>query len=319
MVQHLLFGVIGLTGILFGAQLAIVGSQRFAKKLGMSEFFIGLTVLSIGTSLPEFFTHLISAFRILREPENILTISGIAVGTDIGSDLMQITLIVGVIGLITRVHTTKQFMHRDYVFMLFGIFLLWVFCLDSAVVRLEGATLLILYLLYLWRLGSEEHFMAKLANYKKQRYAWDVFFIIMGLLLLAACAEFVLSSALFFSAYWHITGSLIGVMFIGVSTALPEFAAALTAVLRKSSGLSLGTLIGSNIAAPLFALGLASSISTYRIDFDILWIYIPFWFFASLLGFIFFKRGYYLYKWEACVLIVSYIAFVTLRLVFGEI
>lgn len=314
MIQQLIFGLVGIAGILLGAEMTIGGSKTIAKKLGISEFFIGLTILSIGTSLPEIFTHIISASRILREPENIVTLSGIAVGTDIGSNIFQITFITGVAGLVATIHTTKKFMQRDYVFMLFGIFVLWFFCLDSMVTRLEATILIIMYIVYLWKLGSAEHFMHKMKNGREKNYAWDGFKIVAGLFLLVACAELVVDSAMFFSRMFDIAGSLIGALIIGIATALPEFTTVVVALLKKSSGLSLGTLIGSNITNPLMALGIGAGISTYRIDTDILWIYIPFWFVISLVGFLFFARGYKLYRWEALILIFSYPAFVIFRL-----
>lgn len=314
MFHFLILGFVGIAGILSGAKITVDGSISVAKKLGISEFFIGLTILSIGTSLPEIFTHIVSALRILREPENILMISGIAVGTDIGSNIIQITLITGVAGMVATIHTSRKFMRRDYVFMLIGIFILWFFCLDGMVTRLEAVVLIILYLLYLARLGSQENLKSKMKNHNHAPYSWDIFKMVAGIFLLIACAKLILDSAMFFADYFHIAGSLIGALIIGVATALPEFTTAVTALIKKSSGLSLGTLVGSNITNPLLALGIGAAISTYRIDNSILWYYIPFWLVASLLTFFFFWRNLKLEKWEALILILAYPLFVTVRL-----
>jgi cation:H+ antiporter len=311
---QLLLGLAGIAGILFGARIAIDGSKAAAKKLGISEFFIGLTILSIGTSLPEIFTHIASSIRILQEPENVLMLSGIAVGTNIGSNIIQITLITGLAGLVATIHTTKRFMRRDYVFMLFGIFLLWLFCLGSVITRAESIILFVLYILYLWKLGSTEHLVEKISNHNNKHYGWDVFKIAIGVIALILCAQLVIDSAAFFSDYFNIAGSLIGALIIGIATALPEFTTAVTALLKKSSGLSLGTLVGSNITNPLFALGIGGTISTYQVDNDIIWYYLPFWFFISVIGFFLFLRGYKLYRWEALLLIFSYPVFIAARL-----
>lgn len=314
MFYFLILGLVGIAGILSGAKITVNGSKSVAKKLGISEFFIGLTILSIGTSLPEIFTHIVSALRILREPANILTISGIAVGTNIGSNIIQITLIAGIAGLVSTIHATKRFMRQDYVFMLMGILILWFFCLDSMVTRLEAVVLIILYLLYLVRLGSQENLKDKMKNHNHASYSWDIFKMVAGLFLLVACAKLTLDSAVFFADYFHIAGSLIGALIIGVATALPELTTAVTALIKKSSGLSLGTLVGSNITNPLLALGIGAAISTYKIDDSILWYYIPFWFVASLVAFFFLWRKLKLEKWEALILILAYPFFVIVKL-----
>ena len=104
MLQYLVLGFVGLAGLLSGAKITVDGSKSVAKKLGISEFFIGLTILSIGTSLPEIFTHVIGALKILKDPTNILMLSGITVGTNIGSNIIQITLITGIAGLVATIH-----------------------------------------------------------------------------------------------------------------------------------------------------------------------------------------------------------------------
>ena len=153
-----------------------------------------------------------------------------------------------------------------------------------------------------------------MTNRDGSNYALELFKMAAGIFLLIVCAQFVLDSALFFAGFFNIAGSLIGALIIGVATALPEFTTAVTALLRGSSGLSLGTLVGSNITNPLFGIGIGAAIATYQVDADIVWLYIPFWFAASVLGMFFFYRKLSLQRYEALILMLLYPAFVIFRL-----
>ncbi len=309
---QLLLGLLGLTGIFVGAELVIRGSKNIALRLGISEFFVGLTVLSIGTSLPEIFTHLQAGLKILNSPGDIQVLSGLAVGTNVGSNIIQITFIVGIIGFFTTITTTKKFLQRDYLFMLFSILLLFFFSLNQHISRLEALFLVFLYLGYLSLLGYHEKIFSKLR--KRDHIIKNSFLVIIGVALLAYCAGLILDSATFFAETYHIQSSLIGVLIIGVCTAMPELTTAIVGLVKKSPHLSLGTLVGSNITNPLLALGLGASISTYQIDRQILFVDLPFWFLVSLLGLFFFWKGLRLKRWEALVLVLVYILYVGLRL-----
>ena len=120
--KELIFLILGLIGLLASAELLIWALQHIADKLRISRTFLGLTVLSIGTSLPEIGTHLISSWDILRGVEA----SGIAVGTNVGSNLVQITLIFGLTALFTHIYATKKFLRKDYSFMMGAIVFLFI-------------------------------------------------------------------------------------------------------------------------------------------------------------------------------------------------
>src|SRR3989338_7385888 len=141
----LLLLLVGLVFLWFGAALVITSSQRIAKSLNISEAFIGLTILSIGTSFPEIMTHIVSSIDILKGIEA----SGIAVGTNVGSNLFQITFVVGLVGLLLTIKSNRTMIHRDYLIMLGSILLLWLFSLNGRIGRLEGVILALLYVAYL--------------------------------------------------------------------------------------------------------------------------------------------------------------------------
>jgi len=308
MIHEFFWLITGMVGIWFSAGFVVNSAQKIAKSIGISEAFIGLTILSIGTSLAEITTHIVASYDILQG----IDAAGVAVGTNIGSNIIQITFIVGVIGLLTKITSEKEILNRDYIVMLFSIALLFLFCIDSYLSKIEGLILVVLYLGYLLLLAQNENLIEK--NPFKTNYILDGCIVLGGLAVLVMSANTVVENAVIISNELGISGSFIGALLIGVSTALPEFTTALQAILKGSMGMSLGTLIGSNITNPLLAIGIGAIISGYSIDNYILWFDLPFWFFISLLVFWFFWRGLRMKRYESVILIISYFVYAGVRL-----
>jgi cation:H+ antiporter len=300
--------LVGLIGIWYGAGLVVHNGQRIAKALNLSEAFIGLTVLSIGTSLPEMFTHIAASIDVL----NGMDASGVALGTNVGSNIIQITLIIGVVGLFTLVKSNKRIIRFDYIVMLGSIVLLWLVSLNHYISRLEGAVLFLLYVYYMWFLLRREKIIEK--NPYQTNYWVCGALIVTGIGILIFAANMVVDKAVFLSRLWNIEGSLIGTLMIGVSTALPELTTALRAVLKGSASMSLGTLVGSNITNPLMMVGLGAMISGYTVDNYLLWFDIPVWFLVSVVCLLFFWKDSRLHKHSSIILIGMYLLYVFVKI-----
>lgn len=309
MIEFILF-LLGVLSIWFFAGVVVDAAQRIAKHFNISEEFIGLTILSIGTSLPEISTHIIASIDILKG----IDASGIAVGTNIGSNIVQITFILGFIALLTKVHTDKKILDRDYFIMLLAIIILFLISLNGRISRLEGIFITGGYIFYLYWLAKKEKVIEK--NPFKTDYLRDGSLIIIGIGALLFSANLVVNNALKISELWNVTGLFLGTVIIGVSTALPELTVALRAILKGSTGISLGTLVGSNITNPMFALGIGAIISGYKTSSVLTFFDLPFWFFVSLIAMFFFWRKFKLEKKEAIVLIGFYLLYVALKLTF---
>jgi cation:H+ antiporter len=319
--QIILF-ILGVIGLWLGAGITITGATAIAKKLKISYLFVGLTILSIGTSLPEIFTHVASSWKIL----NGIEASGVAVGTNIGSNIIQITLIMGMLGLFAVIKSSKQIQKRDGLIMLGSIALLWLLGLNGIISRIEGFILVALYVIYIYWISRSEKSIKELIDphhkplsKKKERHILiDIGNVMVGLVLLGFASIWVVDNTLFFANHFGIEQSFFGLVVIGVSTALPELTTAVRGVMKGVKQMSLGVLIGSNITNPMLALGIGAAISGYKISQTITWFDIPFWFGISALALIFFHRTKKLEKWEAAVLVFSYIAYVAYK-VYGII
>jgi cation:H+ antiporter len=313
MITQLLLVIAGMVGLWFSAEIVIRCAQMIAHRLKISETFIGLTILSIGTTLPELGTHIISSIKILQGTD----VSGLAMGTNIGSNIIQITAILGIVAFFLKIKSDKKFLDKDFLVMLLAIFALFVLGYNGTITRLEGALLVLCYLIYVWRLASAEHFVEKIADSGKKHLAIYYLGIPVGIVLLLFSSEIAVSNAHMLAGMWGVADTFIGAIILGIGTALPELAAAIVAIRRKSEEMSVGVLIGSNITNPLFGVGIGAMISTYTISNSILWLDLPIWFFVSIVALLFFWRKLHLEKKEAVMLILCYVGYVALKIKFG--
>lgn len=216
-----------------------------------------------------------------------------------------------------KIRSDKEFLKKDYIVMLASIVALWVIGLNGTIGRGEGFLMAGAYLFYLWTLGSKEKLVEKVVhNFTKTHVYFYTAMIPVGIFSLLFCSDFILDNAVILTHQLNLVGTLIGALIIGVGTAMPELATAVTALFRKSAGMSIGVLVGSNITNPMLALGIGAMISTYSVGKTLLAFDIPFWFLVSVIGLYFFRRKMHIEKKEAIALIVFYLIYVFIKLKF---
>jgi cation:H+ antiporter len=320
--MDIIFLIVGLIGLWFGSGLVIEGAKKLALKYNISHTLIGLTIISIGTSLPEIFTNVFAGLRNLGGDEA----SGIAVGTNIGSCLTQITLILGIIALIGTMKSHKKTIYRDGGMVLVAIISMFVVGLDGLISRTEGLVLVVAYVLYLIYIVRDEDVFKNILkeinnnhSIKKVNVFHNIFFIVIGLGVLVGATHFVVDSAIKIATRLDLAQSFIGVMIIGVGTGLPELSTALRGVLKGANGISLGTLIGSNVTDPMFSLWIGAMIAGFKFDPNLLWFDVPFWFIVSIIALFLISRNLVIKKKEKGVgltLIGLYVVFLTIKVVY---
>jgi cation:H+ antiporter len=311
-VAELLIFLAGLLGIWYGAHTVVDHALIIAKQLKISKLFIGLTILSIGTSLPEIFTHINASLKELAGS----AASNIAIGTNIGSNIVQITLILGILGFLTRIKSSKSVQHRDGLVMLGAIVALFLMGLDGVISQIEGAILFFVYLGYLFYLYTKEEKLSEIISRKTnwthkhfKNFTLHFVIILVGLAILQLSANAVVDTTLKFSNTLGIEQSFFGLLIIGFATALPEFTTAVMGILKKSRDLSLGVLIGSNITNPMMALGIGAMITDNPISKSIVNFDIPFWFIVSAGLILLFQKDKKLSKFGAATMIGSYVVY----------
>jgi len=304
------FLILGLIGLIIGAHLIIKGSLNIANHYKISQLFIGLTILAIGTDLPELFVIITGAVKKLGGVET----SGLIVGQTIGSCMGQIALTLGIMGLISFLTVTKRELLRDGLFMIGSVLLLFFISFNGNISRVEGIIFLIIYIFYFFNLQREEKVFAKIKKAPRIRLGWSILSITAGLFLLIYSSDLVVENAVKLAEILNVSQSLVGVLIIGLGTSLPELALTISATVKKAYGLSVGNLIGSNIFDILFALGIGSTISGFSVNPELLRFDIPILFITSIIVVLLFRSGFRIKKTEAVLLLAVYVVYVGLKL-----
>lgn len=297
------------------AELVIRLTLRLARHYGLSGSFVGLTILSVGTSLLEITTHVVGSIHILREPQSMNTLSGLLLGSNIGSDIFQQNVVLPAVGLIGTVVIVRRKLLMEVGALIAASALLWLACLGGVVTRLEGALLVGAYLGYLGYLGRNQRTEAAATHHPLPPTQMPLVIgsIILSFAAMALVADPVLGAAERLVAHLPLSASLFGVLVLGICAALPELATALVSIFKGQREISAGILIGSNITNPLLGAGLGALISGYTVPAVIVSYDLPAKIFTGALLYLFLWRRADLSRTEAYVLLASYVGYALLR------
>jgi len=267
--------------LILSADFFVVGAKCIARQFGIAEVIIGLTIVSIGTSLPEIMVTGTAAMKANSSTSTIAeleTLSDLAIGNIYGSILVQISLILGIVVLYRPLEVRPSWLGRDGLLMILAV-LLFTFMLltGGELSRIEGASLSIFYVLYLIyliknrnKIRAEE---GELVDNLRGGLAWSktasVVMIIVGLSMAMYASNNLIDTVLKLGKSLNLDegamGAIMGTSVSAVGTSLPELTVALLCV-RKSQGVAIGALIGSNITDPLLSVGIAAMIHPLSIS-----------------------------------------------------
>jgi cation:H+ antiporter len=263
LVQFLILAA-GLLLILLGANYLVDGASSVAKKFGLSEFIIGVTIVGIGTSAPELIVSAISAIN---------GSSDIAIGNVVGSNISNVFMILGVTAIIAPITLTKSNLKYDLPIALGVSLLLFVLAYDSiflgkefnVISRWDGLILFamfVLFMIYSFKSsasGDQNEESAESEN-GKVNIVKSVLLIVCGLVGLVLGGRLFVNSGSDIARGFGVSDAFIGITVMAVGTSLPELAASVNAALKKKGQMALGNVIGSNIFNILLILGTSSII-----------------------------------------------------------
>jgi cation:H+ antiporter len=259
--------VIALALLITSADFFVEGAKGLARRAGMAEVVIGLTIVSIGTSLPEILVTATSAVGAAEDP----ALMDLAIGNIYGSILVQITLVLGIVVVFKPLDIRPAWLRRDGLLMLISILLLTGLLWEGGgLSRIEGAILCLIYVLYLiWVLSDTEKIRddeleADEDIKSSTEFSWSgtayMVMVIIGLVMAVYSANQLVEYAATMAYKLNVPHAIVGSTVTGLGTSLPELTVAMVAV-RKSQGVAIGTLIGSNITDPLLSIGIAAMIA----------------------------------------------------------
>ena len=251
----------GLVLLFFGADWLVKGAVTMALHLGLSPLIVGLTVVALGASLPE---ALVSVQASLDNQ------GGIALGNVIGSNILNIALILGLSALIQPLKVDSHLVKADVPLLVGASFLLMVLLEDFHISRMEGALLLLGIVFYVCgnimtikRTSPEEDKIEgmEIPEDPSKSLLRDIGFLILGLIALAFGSNFLVSGAVDLARLWGLSEALIGLTIVSIGTGTPELATALMAAYRKTADIAIGNAVGSNLFNIMFVVGLAGLVA----------------------------------------------------------
>lgn len=267
--------IIGFIFLIASADLLVDGSSGIAKKFHIPEIIIGLTIVSIGTSMPELFVSITSALE---------GHSDMSIGNIIGSNLSNLLLILGLSAIIKPVVFQKETRLYEIPMCLFFTITLMIFCnTNDGISRIEGIVLLLLFCVFLGYtifMGIKESKtnLEKDENKEEKNNSIlkNIILVILGIIGLKVGGDLTVDNAVNVANYFNISEKIISLTILAIGTSLPELVTSVTAAIKGNSDIAIGNIIGSNIFNILLILGVASIIKpityniTYNFDISIL-------------------------------------------------
>lgn len=254
--------ITGLLLILLGANYLVDGSSSIAKKFGLSEFVIGLTIVGIGTSTPEMVVSFMSSIQ---------DKATMAIGNVVGSNIINTLLILGVTAAISPLLITKDNIRKDIPLNIGVTLLLILLGMKNTIFgigsnelsRWDGALFLIIFVIYMWKsFTSKSTDQADQEDEGIELYPnWmSVIFIVSGLIGLIMGGKVFVTNAVRLAQEFNVSEKLIAITIMALGTSLPELATCIVAALKGRGQLALGNILGSNIFNIILILGGASLI-----------------------------------------------------------
>lgn len=252
--------VVGIVMVLWGADGFVSGASGMARRWRVSEMLIGLTVVAMGTSMPEFVVSLISALKGSAD---------MSAGNVVGSNVFNTLMLVGVSSMFLAMSVERRLLVRDILFVIYSSVILVALAQDASLSRWDALVLLMcfsMYMIYSYnvaRSGQSE----SVGESPVSVMGWGriLLFIVLGIFGLVAGGQLLVSSASSLAREFGMSERVIGLTILAVGTSLPELATSIVAARRGSVGLALGNAIGSNLFNIFFVLGASAFVCPMRI------------------------------------------------------
>jgi len=255
--------IAAMSALIFGADFIIKESERIALHFNISHFVIGATLVAFGTSLPEMAASMIASYH---------DKSDLAVANVIGSVSFNITLVLGVVFLIAKkMNPKRDLFAKDSAWIMMPVLVFLLMSYDSTISRFEGFLFLFLmvaYILFLFTSAKDDLDIDE--DLAKEKFKWfpTLALLSIGFVLTIGGANFVVESAGNIARMFGVSEWIIGLFLISLGTSLPELVVSLVAIKKGNADLSIGNIIGSNVANFSMVLGGASLLSPLAVSLE---------------------------------------------------
>lgn len=248
--------VISALGLWGGATWVVVSASKIARKFGLSDLVIGLTIVAIATSAPEFAVSISAALRDQH---------AISVGNVLGSNIFNLGIILGFVAIFTPINISKQLLRRDASLLVGTGIILLIFFYDLTLSMTEGILLFITLIIYIIILIRQKEDIDEEIPEGGFEF-WDIPKFILGVSIIIISANFLVDSASNVARFFGVSEWLIGITIVAGGTSMPELATSMVAVHKKRHGISAGNLIGSDLFNMLGVLGMAAILNPLSLE-----------------------------------------------------
>ena len=252
-----------MSALIYGADFIIKESERIALHFKISHFVIGATLVAFGTSLPEMAASMMASSA---------GKSDMAVANVVGSVIFNISLVLGIVFLIAKKMSPKRNLFaKDSAWVIIPVVIFFIMTQDGEISRVDGALFLLLMVSYLYFLftDSKEDLENEIDDsLSKEKFNWtkSIILLSIGFVLTIGGASFVIDSGSNIARIFGISEWIIGIFLISLGTSLPELVVSLVAIKKGHAEMSIGNIIGSNVANFSMVLGAASLINPLTVD-----------------------------------------------------
>lgn len=307
--------IVGFILLIKGADFFVDGSSQFARIFRVPSIIIGLTIVAMGTSLPEFAVSISAALRGSNE---------IAISNVVGSNFFNLLMVCGICALIKPLPIDKMTLKHEFPFSIFVGFLLLLLSadylikgkgVDNIISRVDGIILLILFFFFLrkvihsaWKARKENSANEHQPEEKNMSVIICLFLMTIGITAIKFGGDMVVDSASDIAASFGLSENLIGLTIVAVGTSLPELVTSIVATRKGDIGLAIGNVVGSNIFNILFVLGISAAIQPMVVNMksvhDLIFLGV-----TSIVVWIFAYMGNRLNRFHGVAMIGSYLAY----------
>ncbi len=303
MILNIILIVIGIVLVVKGADWLTNGAVSVATKLHISQMVIGLTIVAMGTSMPEFCVSFVSALK--GTPD-------LAVGNVVGSNIFNALLIVGVAAMVAPMAIMKKTVKVDIPVGVVASLLLLILCLDGSISRFDAGAMFLLFLMYMYyTVKGAKKGSADSSSSATVYSGWkSALLMVVGLAGLIGGSEVFVEGATKVAQALGVSDAIIGLTIVAGGTSLPELATSVVSARKGNSGIAIGNVLGSNIFNILMILGVTGLISPMSysgitlVDMSVMVV-------SMLLLWMFSFTKYTVARWEGVVLVLIFLAYLT--------
>ncbi|MFD2216718.1 MULTISPECIES: calcium/sodium antiporter [Metabacillus] len=306
--------ILGIALLIKGADFFVEGASSIARALHVSPLLIGLTIVAFGTSSPEATVSIIAALE-----EN----AGVAIGNVVGSNILNITFVVGITALINPLKVESETIRKEIPFTLLASIALLILVSDMTlqsleanfITRSDGFIFLLFFAVFLYYIfevarNSREKIKEEASVSKTSSPSWgkNSIYTIGGLVAIIIGGDLVVDHATVIAYSFGMSETLVGLTIVAIGTSLPELITSITAAIKKEGDIALGNIVGSNIFNILFVLGAASVISPLAVDSKI-FVDLILMIVLTLILLVFSRTSFRVGRREGTFLVVAYILY----------